>query len=73
MVGLESSSRFSGSYHKRLQISDLSGRLKWYYENKIISFFLQILKACSLEFYPKSVYFECHFWISRSAETHIQN
>ena len=27
----------------------------------------------SFEFYPKAVYFECKFWILRSAITHIQN
>ena len=25
------------------------------------------------DFYPKAVYFECKFWISRSAITHVQN
>ena len=51
---------------------------------KSFPFCLQILKACSLikhligkilsfEFYPKDLYFECKFWISRSAITHVQN
>ena len=30
-------------------------------------------KILSFEFYPKAVYFECKFWISRSAITHVQN
>ena len=57
--------------------------LKRYYDQKIIFFFLPILRACSLNiqpakflsfvFYPKAVYFECKFWISRSAITHVQN
>ena len=50
---------------------------------KSFPFFLSILKAYSLNiqlakilsfvFYPKAVYFECKFWISRSAITHAQN
>ena len=57
--------------------------LKWYYDQKII-FFLstdfesvfakhQTGKILSFVFYPKAVYFECKFWISRSAITHVQN
>jgi len=43
---------------------------------KKITFFLEILsvsaypltgKMLTFEFYPKGVYFECKFWISRSA------
>ena len=30
-------------------------------------------KILSFEFYPKAVYFECKFWILRSAITHVQN
>ena len=30
-------------------------------------------KILSFVFYPKAVYFECKFWISRSAITHVQN
>ena len=57
--------------------------LKWYYDQKIISFFsfdFESLfakhptgKIFSFVFYPKAVYFECKFWISRSAITHAQN
>ena len=57
--------------------------LKWYYDQKIISFFSSDFesvfaqhltgKILSFEFYPKAVYFECKFWISWSAITHVQN
>ena len=57
--------------------------LKWYYDQKIISFFPSDFesvfakhptgKILSFVFYPKAVYFECKFWISRSAITHVQN
>ena len=57
--------------------------LKWYYDQKIISFFSSDFesvfakhptgKILSFVFYPKAVYFECKFWISRSAITHVQN
>ena len=57
--------------------------LKWYYDQKIISFFsfdFESLfakhptgKIFSFVFYPKAVYFECKFWSSRSAITHAQN
>ena len=57
--------------------------LKWYYDQKIISFFSfdfesvfakhPTSKILSFDFYPKAVYFECKFWISRSAITHAQN
>ena len=57
--------------------------LKWYYDQKIISFFSADFesafakhptgKILSFVFYPKAVYFECKFWISRSAITHVQN
>ena len=56
--------------------------LKWYYDQKIISFFSSDFesifakhptgKISSFVFYPKAVYFECKFWISRSAITHVQ-
>ena len=56
--------------------------LKCHYDQKLISFspsdfesvFAQHLtgKVLSFEFSPKAVYFECKFWISRSAITHIQ-
>ena len=53
-------------------------------KNHFGSFFLPILKAYSLNilgtgkilsfaFNPKAVYFECKFWIWRSAITHVQN
>ena len=29
-------------------------------------------KVLSLDFDPKAIYFECKFWISRSAITHVQ-
>ena len=57
--------------------------LKWYYDHKIISFFSSNFesvfakhpagKILSFVFYPKAVYFECKFWISRSAIAHVQN
>ena len=56
--------------------------LKWYYDQKIIFFsfdFESVFtkhptgKILSFVFYPKAVYFECKFWISRSAITHAQN
>ena len=57
--------------------------LKWYYDQKISSFFSSDFermfayhltgKILSFEFYPKAVYFECKFWILRSAITHVQN
>ena len=57
--------------------------LKWYYDQKISSFFPSDFesvftyrltgKILSFEFYPKAVYFECKFWILRSAITHVQN
>ena len=57
--------------------------LKWYYDQKINSFissdFERVFayhltgKILSFEFYPKAVYFECKFWIPRSAITHVQN
>ena len=57
--------------------------LKWYYDQKIISFFSSDFesvfaqqltgKILRFEFYPKAVCFECKFWISRSAITHVQN
>ena len=55
----------------------------WYYDQRIISFFSSDFesvfakhptgKILSFVFYPKAVYFECKFWISRSAITHVQN
>ena len=57
-------------------------QLKWYYDQKISSFFSSDFervfayhltgKILSFEFYPKTVYFECKFWILRSAITHIR-
>ena len=57
--------------------------LKWYYDQKIISFFSFDFesvfakhptgKILSFVFYPNAVYFECKFWISRSAITHAQS
>ena len=82
-VGLE----WKGCTHKCIGL-DYSIRmrtiqLKWYYDKKIISFFFSDFesviakhpngKILSFVFYPKAVYFECKFWISRSAITHVQN
>ena len=50
----------------------LKGDLKWYYDQKIISFFPSNFesmfahshltgKVLAFEFYPKAVYFECKF------------
>ena len=57
--------------------------LKWYHDQKIISFFSSDFesvfakhltgKILSFVFYPKAVYFECKFWISRSAITRVHN
>ena len=57
--------------------------LKWYYDQKISSFFSPDFesvfayhltgKILSFEFYPKTVFLECKFWILRSAITHVQN
>ena len=57
--------------------------LKWYYDQKISSFFPSDFesvftyrltgKILSFEFYRKAVFFECKFWILRSAITHVQN
>ena len=50
--------------------------LKRYYDQKIISIFsfdFPTGKILSFVFYPKAVYFERKFWISRSAITHAQN
>ena len=57
--------------------------LKWYYDQKISSFFPSDFesvftyrltgKILSFEFYSKAVCFECKFWILRSAITHVQN
>ena len=56
-------------------------KLKWYYDQKIISFFSLDFesvfakhptgKILSFAFYPKAVYLECKFWISRYAITHV--
>ena len=56
---------------------------KWYYDQKISIFFSSDFervfayrltgKILSFEFYPKAVYFECKFWILRSAITYVQN
>ena len=57
--------------------------LKCHYDQKIIYFFPSDFeslfaehltgKVLSFEFYPKAVYFECKFWISGFAITHVQN
>ena len=54
-----------------------------YYDQKITSFFSSVFesviaqhltsKILSFDFYPKAIYFECKFWISRSAITHVPN
>ena len=69
--------------HFRYTGSGLHSNLKWYYDQKIISFFSSDFeslftkdptgKILSFVFYPKAAYFECKFWISRSAITHVQN
>ena len=56
-----------------LDVSRQVSTLKWYYDQKIISFFSsdfesvfaqhQPGKILSFVFYPKAVYFECKFWI----------
>ena len=61
----------------------MNADLKWYCDQKIISFFSSDFKSVfakhptgkilSFVFYPKAVYFECKFWIARSAITHVQN
>ena len=40
---------------------------------KSFPFFLLTGKILSSVFYPKAVYFECRFWIWRSAIAHVQN
>ena len=65
------------------QLTHIRVTLKWYYDQKIIAFFSSDFenvfakhptgKIVSFVFYPKAVYFECKFWISRSAITHVQN
>ena len=72
---------YADLYHCILHVSD--AHLKWYYNQKIISFFSSDFesvfakhptgKISSFVFYPKAVYFECKFWISRSAITPVQN
>ena len=57
--------------------------LQWYYDQKLSTFFSSDFervfayqltgKIFSFEFYSKAVYFECKFWILRSAITHVQN
>ena len=57
--------------------------LKWYYDQKITSFFPSGFKRVFLshltgrilrfEFYPKAVFFECKFRISRSVIIHGQD
>ena len=54
-------------------LSEINLTLKWYYDQKIISFFSSDFesvfakhptgKILSFVFYPKAVYFECKFWI----------
>ena len=56
---------------------------KWYYDQKnhflFSSDFESVFakhptgKIFSFVLYPKAVYFECKFWIARSAITHVQN
>ena len=68
-------------YYKPEAISAFDKILKWYYDQKISSFFPSDFesvftyrltgKILSFEFYPKAVYFECKFWILRSAITHV--
>ena len=68
---------------KILLCNRFSEVLKWYYDQKIISFFSSDFesvfakhptgKILSFVFHRKAVYFECKFWISRSAITHVQN
>ena len=41
-------------------------------DKKTTSFFPSDFESV-FDFYPKAVYFECKFWISRSAITHVQN
>ena len=57
--------------------------LKCYYDQKFTSLFPTDFKSVfvwhftgkilSFEFYPKAVFFECKFRISRSAIVHVQN
>ena len=64
-------------------LDDLQQHLKWYYDLKAISFFSSDFesvfgnrptgKILIFVFYPKAIYFECKFWVSRSAITHVQN
>ena len=66
-----------------LAFTKVKTSLKWYYDQKISSFFPSDFesvftyrltgKILNFEFYPKAVYFECKFWILRSAITHVQN
>ena len=78
------STRFSQFSASSMQFSyERLSLLKWYYDQKISFFFSSDFervfayhltgKSLSFEFYPKAVYFECKFWILRSAITHVQN
>ena len=72
-------------YYKVTAMKELriKKNLKWYYDQKIISFFSSDFesvftkhptgKILSFVFYPKAVYFECKFWTSRSAIAQVQN
>ena len=53
----------------------LWSKITSFFSSDFESVFAQHLtgKILSFEFYPKAVYFECKFWISQSAITHIQN
>ena len=73
--------RFNSCRYWPFQLTWLDN-LKWYYDQKIISFFSSDFKSVfakhptgkilSFVFYQKAVYFECKFF-SRSAITHVQN
>ena len=77
--------RYRGNPHNGLEygLRPQVKALKWYHDQKIISFYSSDFesvfakhptgKILSFVFYPKAVYFECKFWISRSAITHAQN
>ena len=71
------------TYTRLYYTTDNQLMLKWYYDQKISSYFPSDFesvfayrltgKILSFEFYPKAVYFECKFWILWSAITHVQN
>ena len=82
LAGVNDSTYVTTSIHSQGEENRLFS-LKWYYDQKIISFFSFDFKSVfakhptdkilSFVFYPKAVYFECKFWISQSAITHAQN